>query len=71
MNELDKLLSKMNYCKENYYQSPLVHAILMRLLQGTDPLLILDNLLKEAERIQKEYRDLMMKQINSETNANL
>lgn len=64
MNELDKLLSKMNYCKENYYQSPLVHGILMRLLQGTDPLLILDNLLKETERIQNEYRELMIKQIN-------
>jgi len=59
----------MPYCKENYHKSPLVHNTVMHLWKGADPLAIIDHLIKESERISAEYRELLMKQINSENHV--
>ena len=61
LHELDKIKSKMPYCKENYHKSPLVHSTIIHLWNGADPLIIIDELIKEVERISEEYRELLLK----------
>lgn len=58
---IDEILAKFSdqkFAKENFQTDPIVYFAVMSLSAGTDPILVIEHLLKERKEVMENYQKL-------------